>query len=178
MFQCALFGMTNEKFEWNSDKFTRTEKVYRNKQRVAVVIVDSQLKTVFPVIFYDLPDKNKQRISVVSKIVKTEIENYESFLNMLGYLPIKTNQISGFRYQRSGYIIELSKFYKKHNLDSSEEEEGRDDSSNIPSLMYDKYLVKVFVETEDVTFGEIILQKATIDLVEIVKLQKPNLSLF
>lgn len=177
MFQCALFGITNEKFEWNCEKFTRIEKVYRNRQKVAVISVNTNYKDKNSVIFYDLPDKNKQRTSVVSKIVKSEMnENYDSFMISLGYSLQRTNQISGFRYLRNGYMIEISKFVKKDIVDSSEEESHEEE--NVPTALYKNYLVKVFVETSDVVYGEMILQKACLDLIDVIKLIKPNLSIF
>lgn len=177
MFQCALYGITNEKFEWNSEKFNRTEKVYRNKQKKAVVYSEMCFKNTL--MFFDLPDKNKQRTSVVTKMVKTEInENYEEILEALGYSIVRINHVQGFKYQRNGYSIEISKFIKKEDSIDSSEEENNCNSEEIPSILFTDFLVKVFVDVSDISVGEQILQKASSDLVDSIKLLKPNLSIF
>lgn len=178
MFQCALYGITYKKFEWNSEKFNRTEKVYKSKQKKAFVYIDDGAASRNTLVIFDQPDRNKQRTCVVTNMTKGDIiDSYDELLTSIGYSLTRTNYVQGFRYQRSGYIVEISKFISKEAVvDSSEEEEKC--SENIPSLLYTNYLVKVYTETNDVALGEQLLQKASLDLIDDIKLITPDLSIF
>lgn len=189
MFECALFGTTNRKIEsFSGNPFLRTEKVFRNEDKRAVVYIQKiNNQRRITVTFYDTPDRNKQRSAVVCKIHKLRQDrdflenNYESLLNEMGYFEVKSNLVEGFRFCRNGFVVETSRLKKKSEIiDSSEEDdfELKEDPKKQDDCLYDLYLVKVYSVTENVMEGEQILSRAFSELNETVKLVKPNLTVF
>lgn len=186
MFECALFGLTNKRINLSNEKpFTRTEKIFKNKDKRAIVQIQkiNNRKRVL-ITFYDTPDRNKQRSAVVCKIQRIEEdrnfleENYEQFLNEMGYFEVNSNLIEGFRCCRNGFVIETSRLRKKNEIIDSSEEEVFETKENTAAQLYNTYLVKVYSITENVIEGEQILNRAFSELNETVKLIKPNLSVF
>jgi Med18 protein len=232
MIECALYGMTKQKFEWNSEKFNRTEKIYSNEKRRVCVVFENIIKTTditegfvnhildnftsAPAVnrnnsdaiksadhvtdfkdriakrknegnvkrsyltYRDFPDRNKQRTTVSTKVYKSAIDSDpDAFLTLLGYKLEYTNCLEGYRYMRNSYIIELTKFKKPEDMiDSSEEEQSTMPQQSLPKAIYEHYLVKVFVETEDGVEGENILNAAFEELKSKIKLVKPTLAWF
>jgi len=186
MFECALFGMCRERLALEGLPFHRVERVYESSGRKAVVYVE---KKQAEVAFYEIPDRNKQRMSIVRETRRFSLKgSYDEFLKAIGYTRVcgpgrsaASNAVEGFRYCRSGYTIELSRLRRATAiLDSSEEEEEMRNEivAEMPGCLYEYYLVKVFVLTENVIEGEEILNSAFIELNDVVKLTKPSLLLF
>lgn len=191
MFECSLYGLLRKKFEWAGENFRRIEKTYSNGTKKAFVYVESTKKSgntpenlhtssTSVVVFKETPDKNKQRISVVSKITKVSLPgNVGPFLAVLGYEHSASNVVEGFRYLRNGYQVEITKLKKADNLvGGSEGENASDRKHDVPAEFLKLYLVKVFVETENVNEGEMLLENAFQELCGQVKLVKPSLSVF
>ena len=159
MFECAVFGMTRDKLELGGRPFRRTEKVYQAGEKKAIVQIGEKITATF----YDIPDRNKQRISIARKISTVELtENYEKFLTAIGYTVLRTNLIEGY----NGYAIEMSRIIKNEDLPDATAD------------LFEYYLVKVFVNTENVNEGVEVLNEAFQELNQVIKLTKPMPSIF
>lgn len=187
MFECSLYGLLRKKFEWPGEKFNRVERVYSKGIRKAFLYIESArppTETEHPcsssvVVFKEAPDKNKQRTSVVSKISKVHVsENIETFLNALGYEHSTSNTVEGFRYLRNGYQVEITRLRKAEDQAGSIQEGGFSTQNDMPPEFLKFYVVKVFVETQNVNEGEMLLENAFQELSGQVNLVKPNLSVF
>lgn len=184
MFECSLYGILRRGFDWKGDKFERIEGVYTDGVRKAFLCSETPSNDIY-IVFKETPDRNKQRISVACKITKLVVNGGKSMdsgkalLDSLGYRYLSSCLVEGVRYLRNGYQIETTRFKKKEEVvDSSEEEEMDERSREVPPDFLKHYLVKVFVETEDVIEGEQILDNAFQDLHEEIRLVKPNLTVF
>lgn len=188
MFECSIYGLTRRKLEWKGEKFKRIERVYAKNSKSAIINSDvdsshEKSSSVSTIIIKETPDRNKQRTSVVSKLTKLKIlnksENEDKLLCTLGFKYVHTNVLEGFRYLRNGYQIEITKIVKKEEIvDSSEEENLDSESKEISSSFCKYFLVKVFVETENVHEGEKLLEDAFHELIGQIKLVKPDLFVF
>lgn len=189
MFECSLYGLARKKFEWAGENFRRIEKVYSSGTKKAFVHIDSiRHQGTMPgreirsseIIFREPPDRNKQRISIASKITRIPAtENTETFLDVLGYKHLISNVVEGSKHLRNGYQVEITRLRSSDDLiDSSEEEAIATESHGIPPDFSRFYMVKVFVETESVNDGEALLENAFQELSGQVSLIKPSLSVF
>lgn len=178
MFECALFGMSKERLELAGVPFCRVEKIYEAGGKKAIVIVERG-NAEWKVGFYDVPDRNKQRISITRKCSwYTLAGDYDRLLSAMGYTRMRTIALEGFRYDRNGYAIEMSKLRKASDVFDSSEEEELSEVTSEPLCLFEYYLVKAFVCTENVTEGEEVLNSAFSELADVVKLTKPILSIF
>ncbi|ELA41609.1 uncharacterized protein VICG_01357 [Vittaforma corneae ATCC 50505] len=178
MLECALFGMCREKLGLSGKQFSRIEKVYETGGKKAIAHIEKG-RDEMEIHFYDTPDRNKQRMSIVrKKTVVPFTKDYDKFLTAIGYKNLCVNLVEGFRYYRNGYTIEITKMKRtKDILDSSEENELVS-SPDLPECLFEYYLVKVFTNTESVNVGEEILNTAFHELNDVVKLVKPAPSIF
>lgn len=160
--------------------FERMEKTYQTDQKKAILYKEKSDKNGVKICFYSIPDRNKQRMSIARKITTITLqEDYEKFLVGIGYKNTRTRLVEGYRYYRNGYIIELSKMKRASDIqDSSEEEILEEVEQNIPEFLYEFYLVKVFVNTENPVEGEEILNMAFNELSDVVKVIKPSVQCF
>ncbi|KAI5148880.1 hypothetical protein ENBRE01_0592 [Enteropsectra breve] len=113
-------------------------------------------------LYYEDPDRNKQRISIARKVHKKAVEingETERILGALKYKFLKKNDVEGFLYNMGFYNVELTRY-----LENSE--------------LKDYYLVKVVAENENVNIGEKILEKAINELEDYVDLVKPPIEAF
>lgn len=187
MFECSIYGLLRRKFNWKGEKFRRIEKIYKSNTKTAIVCMDGLSTQDVNITIRETPDRNKQRSSIVTKITKlsvpsklnTEDRPEDLFLTTLGYSYAATNILEGFRYLRNGYQIELTRLVEDEEIvDSSEEANYDKKRSEIPPSFYKYYLVKVFVETENIIEGEMLLENAFHELIGIIKLVKPDISVF
>lgn len=106
---------------------------------------------------------------MVTKVYRSVLLSHQhpdQLAAVLGYTLVSSQNIEVHKYIRSGYTIELSRVI-------------RDNSAvRIPDVIYDYYLVKVFVEIEDGVDGEKILNSAYKELEGRIKLSKPSLACF
>lgn len=177
MLECSVYGILIKKLN-KGVKFTRTEQVYSDGTRTGYVvknIVDGEIKE--EIIIKEIPDRNKQRISIVQKIIKFDSSNNAALLKTIGFEPISYNRVEGYLYYRNGYKIEISRLRPaEETVDSSEE--NNFGNNEIPKDFLKYYLVKVFLETEDINEGEMLIEKALQDLNGEVELIKPSLHVF
>lgn len=178
MFECALYGTSKEKFQWKGEKFNRIEKTYRSSNKRAVLYLEKDKKRFVQIVFYEQPDRNKQRISIASKRTSVEFAgDCDQLVSEMGYTHVSTNNVEGYKYNRNGYTIEISRFKRKEEIvDSSEEEDVVQNET--PEILFENYLVKLYVLTESINEGEQIINTAFQDLNDSIKLFKPDLGLF
>lgn len=178
MFECALFGMCREELRLSGRQFSRVEKAYGVDGKKAIVHIEKSRGDV-EVCFYDIPDRNKQRMSITrKKTIVSFTSEYDKFLTAIGYKSLGINSVEGFRYYRNGYIIEISKMKRMEDVMDNGREEELAGSSDLPECIFEYYLVKVFVNTENISEGEEVLNTAFHELSDIVTLVKPVLSVF
>lgn len=181
MLECSLYGISRRKLKWKGDKTKKVEQIYSNGIKTAICsrnfgdLTQGEESTIE---FRDIPDRNKQRICIVTKISRLKIhQNPELFLDALGFKFVASHILEGYIYFRNEYSIEISRFQRKEqSVDSSEENHMSD--VEIPDEFYKNYLVKVFTHDENISEGEIRMEKAINDLCDEVELIKPKLTVF
>ncbi|MDN5249692.1 MAG: hypothetical protein QWI73_06380 [Alphaproteobacteria bacterium] len=163
MIECALFGVAKQKFEWNGEEFERAETVYKAGKSTVLLIEEriSDVKNTH-LVCRELLDRNRQRRSVIFKVHRSRIPedvSSEDLLNAIGYSPVSKNIVSGIRYARPRYTVELTQ-----SLSAKES--------------INEYLVKAFVESENIPEGEACLDEAYSDIADYAQITKPPLVWF
>ncbi|KAM0681437.1 hypothetical protein GINT2_000639 [Glugoides intestinalis] len=180
MFECALFGISKQKLQWNGVKFNRIEKTYLcDRKKVIVGIKKSRNGEETTLTFYEQPDRNKQRISITRQSDSVIFKgDYNKFLTQIGYSYVTSINVEGYAYHRNGYVVEISRLKRKVEIVDSSEEEAETADDEIPECLFNTYLVKAFALVEKVNDGEHIINMAFQDLNDTIKLIKPDLNLF
>jgi hypothetical protein len=178
MLECSVYGLLAKKPN-KGIKFRRTERIYSDGIKTRIVVKDyyEDGTSINETILKETPDRNKQRISIVQKITKLNIKDSDLFLKTLGFNYIGLNTIEGYLYFRNGYKIEISRIMQNEDVVDSSEEDNLNENE-IPEELLKYWLVKVFVETESITEGENMLEKAFQELNGEIDLIKPNLAVF
>lgn len=153
------------------------EKVYSNASRILIVSEESD---GIYLLSRDVPDKNKNRTALCSRIQKSRIKTPEtlgSFLSAFDFELISFGRFSTTVFHAGAVNIEISKFsnQKDEVLQNKQKQHvlGNDEhlvDSEIDGL----YLVKVFTIAETATDGEKTLSKIVEELEEQVQLIKPS----
>ena len=156
MMECALYGLRAGPLRWAHAVKQRTERVYRNG--AARMCADEEHGR-HVLTFRDAPDRNKLRTSVVTKISRSVLldGDPDALAQAIGFTLCSTSVLEVHSFTRSGYQIEMSR-----EAGNAEE----------------PFLVKVFVECDDVIEGEKVIDKAYRELEDMVKVTKPPLTWF
>ncbi len=155
MLECAFYGLTTHNFIEKSKRYIVREKIYAMNNKKIYSREWSPETT--ELIMRETPDRNKQKTCVVTNVHKTKVlsKNADQFLKALGHTFVSERELEVWITEKNGYKIEVTKVYGSAT-----------------------YLVKVFVETDDVVYGESLINKASIDLEGYVKLSRPALECF
>lgn len=155
MFECACYGTIKQNFINGAKKEVRQEHIYtKDGRHLYIRCLINKDKTQNELLFCDQPDRNKQKTCVITEFQRSKMLNdYDprDLANALGYVHVATTTIDVWICEKNGYQIELTLSKKT-----------------------EWYLVKIFVETEDVAYGEALIEKACMDFEGLIKLSKPD----
>lgn len=160
MLECSMFGYLREidglcnylRLYRRTERITN-ETLYTNGSRTLVVCEGAD---GIYLVNRDMPDRNKNRTALCSRIQRHRIKTPDTlglFLSAFGFEAVRQNRVTAIVFEKEGVGIEISRCST-----------GETD---------DIYLVKASVVTESAADGEKLVGKVAEELEEHVQLVKP-----